>query len=114
MISPNIAGSVPPTISNGFALTWSGTSRAANSYVIVQMGKFNAAGDAFEEFVTCAFSDDGTATIPVNVFTTGWVSNRQVNLFVGNYRTSGTFIPELGGISEVAGMYSIAGATFMQ
>lgn len=104
--SPNVNGASIPTVSKtAFTINWSGGARADEMVISISV----IGGGNSLETVTCAANDDGSFTIPSNVWTY-WASADYfiVALSRVNYGT-GT-VPYTNGGSAMVGMYTIIGA----
>jgi hypothetical protein len=106
--TPAISGSTAPNITRSQTFNW--TSGSADR-VIIMMGLINSAGNAYEQFIYCVTSDDGSFAVPSSTWTS-WPSDRQVNLWIGKAKESGAILDFNNSESRMLGIYWNFGAGF--
>ena len=108
--NPAISGDTPPRVSESFDVTWGGGT--AGDGVFLTLHLYTEDQKAYQETVTCQVTDDGAFTVPAGLWSTGWVSGRQLDLFVTRWRGSDATVPYTGADVAVIGEHQLYGAAF--
>jgi len=99
--TPAMNKSIPPTVPQSISLSWGGSP---GDYVLVFILRQTEYYYADDGVVTCAVADDGSFTIPANVWPT-WTAGEFLHVEVGRVLESSTILPHNNAENRMPGIY---------